>query len=589
MNFFKCINISLFTTIFCVAAYSTSINAQENIDPELEIVQEESESEETVLDTFVISETENSVSNEEDVQEVVPSEDVEEEDKEETEIEEPEILLEPGKQKYEDYYVIAGTDGRIIKGITIFEGYAYITDATTGAIQIGFVREGDNTYYCDENGHMLTGQFKVDQVTITTNKKGWILVSENEEIPYFNQKDSRWSSTTVGGYTIGSTGCAINVLCSIYNYYYPDTYDPVSMGREMSEAGYYNAGFEGTLGSTFPYFCEKYGFDLIVCKTEEDAKSALLQGYLIAGGVKNCYYTEYYSYSHEILIYGYNADGTVNVYDPNSKYVNGQYNRNGTNTLSYIYSVRSGQASLYENTSFFAIGLRKELETLKDVDISLVEVHVGNQAYTGNEIIPSIEVSYQDRKGCVVRLVENEDYRIVNIYDNVQVGQASIGIEGLGHYIGTRTTVFDILNTAISNGNYIISAAENTSIVLHDPYSSTQIGEGYCVLTENGQIRQKFEITRLGNGYYTIKNLASGLYLSSQNMGNVPIRQERYENSSEIQWMIEVLDGKCIISSAWDRNYVFDIECTTLESDKNVFLRKREESDPYQYWVLKRL
>ncbi|MBR5565139.1 MAG: InlB B-repeat-containing protein [Roseburia sp.] len=70
---------------------------------------------------------------------------------------------------------------------------------------------------------------------------------------------------------------------------------------------------------------------------------------------------------------------------------------------------------------------------------------IPNQKYTGEEITPSVTLMRGSKK-----LEEGNDYEIVEYINNVGVGTASIVIEGMGDYVGTRTATFKITGTALS-------------------------------------------------------------------------------------------------------------------------------------------
>ncbi len=69
---------------------------------------------------------------------------------------------------------------------------------------------------------------------------------------------------------------------------------------------------------------------------------------------------------------------------------------------------------------------------------------IKSQKYTGTVIEP--EVILMNGK---VQLVEGTDYT-VNYSNNIAVGKATVTITGMGDYVGTRTTTFDITGTALS-------------------------------------------------------------------------------------------------------------------------------------------
>lgn len=76
--------------------------------------------------------------------------------------------------------------------------------------------------------------------------------------------------------------------------------------------------------------------------------------------------------------------------------------------------------------------LAKDIKFIKLADIE-------NQVYTGKEIKPEVVVSSDE-----IVLKENTDYTIT-YKNNIQVGTASIEINGIGNYTGTITKTFNII------------------------------------------------------------------------------------------------------------------------------------------------
>ena len=69
----------------------------------------------------------------------------------------------------------------------------------------------------------------------------------------------------------------------------------------------------------------------------------------------------------------------------------------------------------------------------------LTVTRVPDQVYIGTPITPALTI-----KDGAKALVVNQHYRIVQYDDNTEIGNASVVIEGLGDYVGTRTIPFKI-------------------------------------------------------------------------------------------------------------------------------------------------
>lgn len=70
--------------------------------------------------------------------------------------------------------------------------------------------------------------------------------------------------------------------------------------------------------------------------------------------------------------------------------------------------------------------------------------------YNGNERKPSVQVSYKDDSGKIVKLLKNRDYT-VSYFDNVNAGNAKVVIKGKGSYKGSLEKSFKINPIYINN------------------------------------------------------------------------------------------------------------------------------------------
>ena len=115
--------------------------------------------------------------------------------------------------------------------------------------------------------------------------------------------------------------------------------------------------------------------------------------------------------------------------------------------------------------------------TNKKIDISKVKVEkITDKQYTGSAIKPTPGLSFENKK-----LRINKDYKL-SYKDNIKVGKATITIEGLGDFIGTRTVNFNIVNNKTVPNFLTISLKENKNcykvpqtIVINNP-KGTNIG-----------------------------------------------------------------------------------------------------------------
>ena len=81
-----------------------------------------------------------------------------------------------------------------------------------------------------------------------------------------------------------------------------------------------------------------------------------------------------------------------------------------------------------------------EPKSINSSDVGLVTI--GNQRYTGEKVEPTISLRFGKNT-----LKEGTDFK-AEFKDNIQPGQATVKLTGLGNYNGTRETSFRILNIA---------------------------------------------------------------------------------------------------------------------------------------------
>ena len=90
---------------------------------------------------------------------------------------------------------------------------------------------------------------------------------------------------------------------------------------------------------------------------------------------------------------------------------------------------------------------------------------ISNQKYTGDEIEPTVKVTYNKK-----RLTEGTDYTVF-YEDNVKVGTATAVITGAGNYTGEKRVTFKITGSSISN-------AKITGVPKSVPYTGNEVKSG---------------------------------------------------------------------------------------------------------------
>ena len=198
--------------------------------------------------------------------------------------------------------------------------------------------------------------------------------------------------------------------------------------------------------------------------------------------------------------------------------------------------------------------------TAVDLNAAITKVRVADQAYTGGACAPSPTVV---SAGSVLN--EGTDYW-VSYENNVNVGTATIVIHGAGRFGGQETRKnFQIYEDSFEGGARVISSALNPSQVLDVPSGSLDSGVAMQLYSRNDTDAQTFEFEKTGDGYYAIRNMKSGLYLSLYTTwaelrnGTAVTQQSWYDGLSQ-KWCVKpVGNGQYIISSAMDCSMVLDV------------------------------
>lgn len=229
------------------------------------------------------------------------------------------------------------------------------------------------------------------------------------------------------------------------------------------------------------------------------------------------------------------------------------------------------------------------LVTLADSSVKLsdstTKVRISDQAYTGAPCVPKPTVVVA---GSV--LEEGRDYEVA-YSDNVNVGTAVVTISGLGSYAGSSIAhSFEIFNDSITAGSYNIAAASNGSMVVGIADSSKDVGTVTCLSAASGIDSQSFMFERTNDGFFTIKNNNSGLYLSLYTTwadlhSGSAITQQAYYGGVSQKWCVKPSSNGYEISSAMDCSMVFDIADGAISSGSSVRVYASNNTNA-QRWTL---
>lgn len=421
-----------------------------------------------------------------------------------------------------------------------------------GSLSVGFVNIGNSAKYYDNLGRRKTGAFTIDKVTYNTDSNGFITKASWEGVSYYCQNDGRWAWNVVGNYYFGGSGCVPTTVTMIVNTINGTNYTPNQVGQILHNAGYFNTGSIGTGSESWQFVANKFGLSYKNNLNVELAKQELLKGNMIAAAVGGGKFCPWNGVTHEILLFGLDAQGYTTVYDPYTS------SRNGRVHISEVFNHPSWDSGDKRNGGpFFSLG--KLRDTSLYLDVSKGTAHVGSVYYTGNNVEPEVNLSMKN-----TALVQGRDYKVV-YSNNVKLGKGTATIIGINAFTGKLNVSFDIIKDEMSNGTYEIVTSKDNNKVLDIVNGSKSKGANVQLYQWNGTVAQQYEIVKNQKGYYTIKNCGSNLYLGiSTNwntMGNYNRLVQGVDSSSKAAQFVFTKNskGQWIISSAWDSKYVVDL------------------------------
>ena len=449
-----------------------------------------------------------------------------------------------------------------------------------GSLSVGFVNMGNSAKYYDNLGRRQTGTFKIDKVTYNTDSNGFITKASWEGVSYYCQNDGRWAWDVVGNYYFGGSGCVPTTVTMIVNTINGTNYTPNQVGQILHNAGYFNTSSIGTGGDSWQFVANKFGLSYKSNLNVESAKQELLKGNMIAAAVGGGKFCPWYGVTHEILLFGLDAQGYTTVYDPYTS------SRNGRVHISEVFNHPSWDSGDKKNGGpFFSLGKLRDQNLY--LDVSKGNAHVGKVYYTGKNVEPEVNLSMKN-----TALVQGRDYKVV-YSNNVNLGKGIATIIGINAFTGKLMVSFDIIKDEMSNGTYEIISSLNSNKILDIKDGSKASGAHAQIYSWNGTQAQRFEIHKNQNGYYTIKNAGSNLYVGiSTNwntMGNYNSLIQGVNASSKAAQFIFTRNsnGQWIISSAWDSRYVFDLNGANLDNGNKVQIYTQNGTSAQAWKLLK--
>lgn len=449
-----------------------------------------------------------------------------------------------------------------------------------GSLSVGFVNMGNSAKYYDNLGRRQTGTFKIDKVTYNTDSNGFITKASWEGVSYYCQNDGRWAWNVVGNYYFGGSGCVPTTVTMIVNTINGTNYTPNQVGQILHNAGYFNTSSIGTGGESWQFVANKFGLSYKNNLNVESAKQELLKGNMIAAAVGGGKFCPWNGVTHEILLFGLDAQGYTTVYDPYTS------SRNGRVHISEVFNHPSWDSSDRKNGGpFFSLGKLRDQNLY--LDVSKGNAHVGNVYYTGKNVEPEVNLSLKN-----TALVQGRDYKVV-YSNNVKLGKGTATIIGINAFTGKLNVSFDIIKDEMVNGTYEIISSKNNNKVLDVKDGSKSNGAGIQIWDWNVTAAQQYEITKNQNGYYTIKNVGSGLYLGITTNWNSMSNFNRLvqgvsSNLKAGQFIFtKNKNGNWVISSAWDHNFVVDMNNASTDNGTPIQIFTNNGSAAQSWKLLK--
>ena len=449
-----------------------------------------------------------------------------------------------------------------------------------GTLSVGFVNVGSSAKYYDNFGKRLQGTFQIDKVTYNTDNNGLITKASWNGVSYYCQRDNRWAWSVYGNYTFASSGCVPTTAAMIVNTLKGTNYTPIDMGNILYNAGIYNVREIGAGGDTWKLISNKFSLTYKNNINVQSAKNELMKGNMIAATVEGGRFCPWPGISHEILLFGLDAQGYTTVYDPYTS------TRNDRVHISEIFSHPSSFGlDKIDGGPFFSLG--NYVDTTLYLDVSKGTGHVGNVYYTGNKVEPEVNLSIKN-----TGLVQGRDYKVI-YSNNVNIGKGTVTIIGVNMFTGKLTLTFDIIKDEMTNGTYEIISSMNNNKVLDIQNGSLNSGAYVQLYDWNGSVAQQYNIRKNQNGYYTIQNIGSRLYLgvqadwNSMRDGNRLV-QGVNASSKSCQFIIaRNSNGYWVISSAWDSRFVVDLNGAKLNNENKIQMYTENGSGAQAWKLLK--
>lgn len=257
---------------------------------------------------------------------------------------------------------------------------------------------------------------------------------------------------------------------------------------------------------------------------------------------------------------------------PDVEITDGDYrlSKNTDYELSYENNINVGTAKVTIRGIGNYTGTRTLEFNIVQKDINLVTIQdIGDQVHTGEEIEPSVMISDGSAK-----LVEDKDYNI-SYSNNVDLGEATITITGIGNYTGTVTKNFNIVEESgeqakdiseltideigdkIYTGKLITPELRikdgDTVLIKNEDYTinytnNINVGTANAIIkgigNYTGQVEKQFNIVRKDINYTTILDIPDQIYTGQSIEADVVIESDGIVLNEGEDYTIEYINNQ---------------------------------------------
>ena len=238
-------------------------------------------------------------------------------------------------------------------------------------------------------------------------------------------------------------------------------------------------------------------------------------------------------------------------------------------TVSYVDNLNPGTASVmitgigaYKGTTTASFTIADNTADLANAEVT---VDPGKFSYDGTEKRPTVTVKMGTHT-----LTENTDYTLV-YSNNVEVGEATVTVSGMGHYAGSKSKTFEIEESnikSLKNARVLCNPLVYTyDGKAHEPEVTVKMGDkvlvkdtDYTVAYSNNVEIGNATVTVTGMGSYastqtgTFKIVKADVATNSLELASVAVTEDNfvYDGTAKTPGVAVIMDGKLLVQ---DKDY----------------------------------